>query len=101
MIAVVFSTLFRRQVAALLASLPVLAGLMALTMFTDGVFSRIRWFDPVTLLIYPRLAEIFIVQNVAGYPVFAHELAPVGCVMLAVLLILGSFMLYGRRDAND
>lgn len=99
MIAVVFSTLFRRSIAALLVSLPVVAALMTFTMFTDGVFSAVRWFDPVTLLIYPRLAENFIVQNVAGIPVFAHELAPVGCALLLTALAALSFALYKRRDA--
>ncbi len=100
MIVVVFSTLFHRSIAALLVSLPVVAALMTFTMFTDGVFSAVRWFDPVTLLIYPRLAENFIVQNVAGIPVFAHELAPVGCALLLIALVALSFALYRRRDAR-
>lgn len=100
MFAVALSALLRRTITAFLSSLPVLTGLMTLTMFTDGVFSQIRWFDPVTLLIYPRLAENFIVQNVCGLPVFAHELAPVGCALLAVILSAVSFLLYGRRNAD-
>ena len=97
---VLLSVLLRRTIAAFLSSLPCTAVLMALTMFTDGVFSYLRWFEPVTLLIYPRLAENFIVKNVADLPVFAHEIAPVGCALLLTALVALSFALYKRRDAN-
>lgn len=99
MFTVLLSVLLRRTIAAFLSSLPCTAVLMALTMFTDGVFSYLRWFEPVTLLIYPRLAENFIVKNVADLPVFAHELAPVGCALLLAVLIALSFVLYKRRKA--
>lgn len=99
MFTVLLSVLLRRTIAAFLSSLPFTAVLMALTMFTDGVFSYLRWFEPVTLLIYPRLAENFIVKNVADLPVFAHELAPVGCALLLAVFIALSFVLYKRRNA--
>ena len=100
MVGALLSVLLRRPIAAFLAALVCTAGLMALTMFTDGVFSWIRWFDPVTLLIYPRLAENFIVRDVLGLPLFAHELAPAGCALMLACLSAASFMLYRRRNAD-
>lgn len=101
MIGVVFSLLLKRSFGAFLASLPCIAGLMTLTMFTDGVLSAVRYFNPVTLLIYPRLCESFLLQNVLGIPVQAHVLAPICCSFLLVVLMASSFLLYKRRNAND
>ncbi len=99
MLAVLFSTLLRRSFLAFLAALPCVAALMGLTLFTDGIFSAIRYGNPVTLLIYPRLVENFIVENIFGLPIFAHELAPLGTAALLALLILLSYLVYRRRGS--
>lgn len=98
MIGAMFSVLLRRSYLAFLSALLCVAALMCLTMFTEGFFSSVRYMNPVTLLIYPRLVENFVVENVAGLPVFAHELAPVGSAFTLLIIGFASYSFYRRRN---
>lgn len=73
------------------------AALMAISLFTDGVFGALRFFDPVTLLISIRLFETFRVVNVLGHPVFMYVVALFGSLLFGAFSLTGTWLVYKRR----
>ena len=73
------------------------AALMGMSLFTDGIFGALRFFDPVTLLISIRLFETFRVVNIFGYPVFMYAAALFGSLLFGSLSLTGTWLVYKRR----
>ena len=72
-------------------------GLMGMSLFTDGVFGTLRFFDPVTLLISIRLFETFRVIDVCGYPVFMYTAAMIGSIFSGGTALACAWLFYRRR----
>ena len=73
------------------------AALMGMSLFTDGIFGMLRFFDPVTLLISIRLFETFRVVSVFGYPVFMYTGALFGSLLFGSFSLTGTWLVYKRR----
>ena len=73
------------------------AALMGMSLFTDGIFGALRFFDPVTLLISIRLFETFRVVNIFGNPVFMYAAALFGSLLFGSLSLTGTWLIYKRR----
>lgn len=100
MVAVLCSVLFKKSYQAFVAGVLAVVALMVLSLFTDGVFSVIRWFDPMTLLISNRLFETLRLENIGGHPVFLSTLSMVSSVLFGCVFLGGACRLYQRRRDN-
>ena len=97
--AILFSVLLRRSVFAFLWSLLTSVGLMTLTLFTDGVFSVVRYLNPVSLLIAVRFFETLRFENVLGFPIQPMTLMVFGTAAAAFLLLGAALIRYKKGNA--
>ena len=93
-----FSVLFQKAYQAFVAGFLAVVALMTLSLFTDGVFHVVRWFNPMSLFIADRLFETLRLENVIGYPFPLSSLAVAGSTLFGGILLFAAQRLYQRRQ---
>lgn len=93
----VFSAIFRKSYISFLSTVFVAAGFMYSGLFTDGVFSVLRYFNPISLITSVNLTGNFAVVNMFGFPVYAYLAALLGVVILTAFLCFAVYRLSVRR----
>lgn len=94
------SVLFKKSYQAFVAGVLAVIALMTFSLFTDGVFSVIRWFDPMTLFISGRLFETLRLENIFGRPVYLSTLSVIGSILFGGIFLVCACRLYQRRRDN-
>ena len=100
MVTVFCSVLFKKSYQAFVAGIIAVIVLMALSLFTDGVFSVVRWFDPMTLFISNRLFETLHLENIFEHPIYLSSLSVMGSLLFGGGFLTGACRLYQRRRDN-
>ena len=100
MVTVFCSVLFSKAYQAFVAGVLAVLVLMTLSLFTDGVFGVVRWFDPMTLFLSNRLYETLRLESIFGHPVYLSALSMMGSVLFGGVFLLGACRLYQRRQRH-
>lgn len=96
-----FSSIFRKSSLSLLCSFLSVFIFMYAGLYTDGVFSYLRYINPISLITSVNLLETFSVENVLGFPVFSFILTFIGVLFFSVVISIMTYRFSVRRTQSN
>lgn len=96
-----FSSVFKRSYVSLLCAVFSLFLFMYSGLYTDGIFSVLRYFNPLSLVTVTNLFKTLMLKNVFGVPVLSTYLHIVGVLLVGVTVVVATYSLSIRRSPNN
>ncbi len=96
-----FSSLFKRSYISLLSGVFALFLAMYSGLYTDGVFSLLRYFNPISLVVSSNLFKTLSLENIFGVPMFDFYLCIMGVVFVSGAVAVVTYFLSVRRSTNN
>lgn len=101
LISLLFSSAFKKSYISLLCSVLSIFVFMYSGLYTDGIFSYLRYLNPLSLITSVNLLGDFSVENIFGVPVFSYVVTLVGVILFDVVIGITTYKVSVRRTPSN